>query len=64
VPFWDSPVKDADSAAIITMLCHIGTVKVSAHGRPLAGSIVIKCTILYGNMYLRSLFSFVACLMP
>ena len=42
VPFWDSPVKDTDSAAIIAMLCHFGTARGSAYGRPLADPIVFK----------------------
>jgi hypothetical protein len=46
VPFWDSPVKDTDSAAIIAMLCHFGTARGSAHGRPLADPLVFKWSIL------------------
>jgi hypothetical protein len=29
-------VKDTDSAAINAMMCHFGTARGSAHGRPLA----------------------------
>jgi hypothetical protein len=42
IPFWNSSVKDTDSAAINVMLCHFGTARGSAHGRPLADSSVIK----------------------
>jgi hypothetical protein len=42
IPFWNSSMKDTDSAAIYVMMCHFGTARGSAHGRPLADSSVLK----------------------